>query len=128
MSRLWLRLPGWTKRAAGVTVGLASIVLVMAIGSSSIETLSPNAFVLIDPDTNEYFAPPCLDGLPKDRIDRLRPATAHEAWSARAEPNRECRDEGGFVGVETSMPRRMLEWLGLPKKRSRWTEDGEWRW
>jgi hypothetical protein len=89
-----------------------------------VDSMPSNAHVLIDPDADLYFAPPCVKNAAE-----LISTTAAAAHEAGFRPAASCQDEGAFVGQYVSA----LDWLliranfaALP--RSRWNADGSWNW
>jgi len=107
-----------------VLLGLGAYFLT---GITTMETMPSNALLLVDDETREYFSPPCIEDVPREHVERMR---AVEAVEVRFDykPNVDCRDSAGFTGTETSLLRKIAERFGLPKKLSRWTADGDWRW
>ena len=84
-----------------------------------------NAIVLLDEQNHTYLSPRCAQ---KEKRE-YRPARAAEARQSKYEPDKPCRDEGGFRQNTRSITGNLLVRLGmLPPLPSRWNPDGSWNW
>jgi hypothetical protein len=84
-----------------------------------------NALVLLDDQNHTYLSPPCA----KPGQRGYREARAAEALKLHYEPDKTCRERGGFSQDTRSLTGNFLARLGLlPPLPSRWNEDGTWNW
>ncbi len=88
-------------------------------------TIPDNAIVLLDDQTHTYVSPICANREKQD----YRMARAAEARKLNYEPDKACRDKGGFSQDNRSLTGNLLARLGLlPPLPSRWNADGTWNW
>jgi hypothetical protein len=88
-------------------------------------TMPDNALVLLDDQNHTYVSPGCA----KQEKQEYRVATAAEARKLNYEPDKNCRDSGGFSQDSRSLTGNFLARLGmLPPLPSRWNPDGTWNW
>jgi hypothetical protein len=88
-------------------------------------TMPDHAIVLLDDQNHIYLSPRCAQ--PEKREYRV--ARAAEARKLKYEPDKLCRDAGGFSQDNRSLTGNFLVRLGLlPPLRSRWNADGTWNW
>ena len=88
-------------------------------------TMPDNAIVLLDDQNHTYLSPSCANQEKKE----YRLARAAEAQKLNYEPDKKCRDQGGFSQDTRSLTGNLLGRLGLlPPLPSRWNPDGTWNW
>ena len=107
-------------RVGGVVLVVVGFFLMVGFGLSTVEDMPDNAWVLVDPSTSTYIAPPCLDYRPYRGHRLLMPIKDARARGYTSEPN--CREEAGFFGAAQGLIGAVL-W----PKDSRWNPDGSWR-
>jgi hypothetical protein len=87
--------------------------------------LPDNAVVLLDDQNHTFLSPGCA----KPEKQDYRVARAAEARRLKYEPDKKCRDAGGFSQANRSLTGNLLSRLGLlPPAPSRWSPDGTWNW
>jgi len=88
-------------------------------------TMPDNAIVMLDDQNHTYLSPKCA----QPEKQEYRAATAAEARKLNYEPDKKCRDAGGFGQDTRSITGNFLVRLGLlPPLPSRWNPDGTWNW
>jgi len=88
-------------------------------------SMPDNAVVLLDDQNHTYLSPLC--GRQEDKV--YRAARAAEARQLNYEPDKKCRDAGGFSQGNRSLTGNLLVRLGmLPPVPNRWNPDGTWNW
>ncbi len=114
--------------SAGVLTGVG-LVLVVGLGVTTIRTLPDYAVVLVDDNKKTYAAPHCYL-----ETGRRIPAGARfipysEITGQGYEPEDLCVNRGYLVDEPVSILRDSLERVGvLPRRPTRWNEDGSWNW
>ena len=107
-----------------IASGIGAVVLIviaLALGSSTLESMPPQAQLLASLTDHTYISPPCLALHPyPTHTFAIRAKSADEL---HFKPDDDCRDASGFVGSEQST----LMHVVFPKP-SRWNADGSWRW
>lgn len=108
----------------------------IGFGLESISFCPENALLLVNTDTKEYFAPPCIMAEGYDNVDKIRMfavltnmkvLTSKELKRKSLKPNPDCRNKEGFTEKGRSLSGELLEKIGLlPKFKSRWNDDGTW--
>jgi hypothetical protein len=89
------------------------------------QELPDHAMVLLDDQNRTYVSPGCADPDKKT----YRAARAGEARKLSYEPDKKCREAGGFSQNGRSLTGNFLARLGLlPPLPSRWNADGIWNW
>jgi hypothetical protein len=87
--------------------------------------LPDSAVVLLDDQNRTYLSPGCAQPEPKG----YRVARAAEARQLKYEPDKKCREAGGFRQESRSITGNLLARFGLlPPQPSRWNADGTWNW
>jgi hypothetical protein len=87
--------------------------------------LPDNAIVLLDDQNHTYLSPGCANQDQKP----YRQSRAAEARRLKYEPDKKCRDAGGFSQGNRSLTGNLMARLGLlPPAPSRWNSDGTWNW
>lgn len=95
--------------------------------------VSPDhAQVFVDDITKKYYSPPCFSLLLEDvnnnhLIQRFRLTTRKEAFALEYSPDRDCRNNDGFIQDE-QLGMLILRRMRILKEHSRWNEDGTWNW
>ncbi|MDA2937392.1 hypothetical protein MYX75_03910 [Acidobacteria bacterium AH-259-A15] len=103
-------------------VSLAAVIVGLGIGTT--KPMPDHAILLVDDETDTYFALPCVPD-----PDRFRAGTVAEARKLNYKPDPECREQGWFIQERRSLTGRLLEALGiLNPLPSRWNADGTWNW
>jgi hypothetical protein len=88
-------------------------------------TMPDNAIVLLDDQNHTYLSPSCASREKQD----YRVARAAEARKFNFEPDKGCREKGGFSQYNRSLTGNFLARLALlPPLPSRWNADGTWNW
>lgn len=111
---------------AGLKVAGGLLLAIFLLGQmfSASYTMPDNAIVFLNDQARTYIAPPCVT-----EHENLRVATAAEAHKLKYNPDRECRDEGGFIQEGRTGVFLLLEAIGLLEPLpSRWNADGTWNW
>jgi hypothetical protein len=87
--------------------------------------LPDHAIVLLDDRNHTYLSPGCAN---RDQ-QAYQVSRAAEARRLMYEPDKKCRDAGGFIQANRSLTGNLLARLGmLPPLPSRWNADGTWNW
>lgn len=112
------------------------ILLFIGFGIGTTSGCPDHTLLLVNRDTKEYYAPPCIMTEGYDNVDKIRMfamltnltvLTDKELKGKGLKLNADCRDEGGFVEEGRSLSGGLLEKIGLlPKFKSRWNDDGTW--
>jgi len=123
------------KKFLSYAVAVPAFLFFIGFGIRTTSTSPNHALLLVNEETKEYFAPPCLMHQGYDnveaiyefgRVNNLRVALNKEV-AEPYQPNSECRDNSGFVQDGRSLSGMLLESIGLlPEKKSRWNPDGSW--
>ena len=105
---------------AAITAGFT---LIAAFGITTIETAPEYALVFVNPEAEQYIAPPCLDERRYDLgFDVV--TTIGDARERGYAPESGCRAAAGFHARPRSIARDLV-WPGP----SRWNQDGTmWTW
>jgi len=107
------------------TVFAVSVLVLLSI-SGSAEMIPSRALVIVDPASRTYNAPACALGAPTTGTT-VRTKQAAEQLGYK--PNAACWSSGGFLGAGGSRWMDILRSVKLyPAKKSRWRDDGTWRW
>ena len=88
-------------------------------------TMPDNAVVLLDDQNRTYVSPGCA----KKEKQAYRVGRVAEARKLNYEPDKNCRETGGFSQNNRSLTGNFMARLGmLPPLPSRWNPDGTWNW
>jgi len=88
-------------------------------------TMPDHAIVLLDDQNHTYLSPACAAKEKKE----YRVSKAAAARKLKYEPDKNCRDQGGFTQDGRSVSGNFCEKMGLlPPWPSRWNPDGTWNW
>jgi hypothetical protein len=110
-------------------------LLIFGFGIGSSTHMPKHALLLVNDETKEYFAPPCLMEFGYNDVKTIyqfgrqknfRVVSAKEVGMPYR-PNSECRESNGYFQDGRSVSGMLLEKIGLlPKENSRWNPDGTW--
>jgi hypothetical protein len=88
-------------------------------------TMPDNAIVRLDDQNQTYLSPGCANQEKKE----YREARFAEAQKLNYEPDKNCREKGGFSQASRSLTGNLMARLGmLPPLPNRWNPDGTWNW
>jgi hypothetical protein len=103
------------------------LIFVLLAGFFIVPTrdLPDNAVVFLDDRNHTYLSPGCA----KQDWTLYRQSRAAEARRLQYEPDKKCRDAGGFGQENRSLTGNFMARLGLlPPLANRWNPDGTWNW